>query len=139
MPLESQLTEEQLFYSLIASLEHSVWVSLGKVKNPATDKIERNLYAASMNIDMIDMLYKRMEGNLNEQEDAYIGRILSELKMNYVDEKKKREDVPEEKKEETKAEPKNEEKKSEKKKEKKTAKKQPKSQKATTPKSKDKK
>jgi len=97
MALESQLTEEQLFYSLIASLEHSVWVSLGKVKNPATDKIERNLYAASMNIDMIDMLYKRMQGNLNEQEDGYIGRILSELKMNYVDEKKKGDELPEEK------------------------------------------
>ena len=96
MPLESELTEEQLFYSLIASLEHSVWVSLGKVKNPATDKIERNLYAASMNIDMIDMLYKRMEGNLNEQEEGYLGRILSELKMNFVDEKKKGDDLPEE-------------------------------------------
>ena len=138
MPLESQLTEEQLFYSLIASLEHSVWVSLGKVKNPATDKIERNLYAASMNIDMIDMLYKRMEGNLNEQEDAYIGRILSELKMNYVDEKNKDEDIPEEKLEETKAEPKKEEKKDEKKEVKKPAKKQSKPKK-TTAKSKDKK
>ena len=104
MPLESQLTEEQLFYSLIASLEHSVWVSLGKVKNPVTDKIERNLYAASMNIDMIDMLYKRMEGNLNEQEDAYIGRILSELKMNYVDEKKKGDDLPDEKNDDVKSE-----------------------------------
>ena len=102
MPLESELTEEQLFYSLIASLEHSVWVSLGKVKNPATDKIERNLYAASMNIDMIDMLYKRMEGNLNEQEEGYLGRILSELKMNFVDEKKKGDDLPEE---DTKEEP----------------------------------
>jgi len=96
MPLESELTEEQLFYSLIASLEHSVWVSLGKVKNPATDKIERNLYAASMNIDMIDMLYKRMEGNLSEQEEGYLGRILSELKMNFVDEKKKGDETPEE-------------------------------------------
>lgn len=94
MPLDSQLTEEQLFYSLIASLEHSVWVSLGKVKNPANDKIERNLYAAAMNIDMIDMLYKRMQGNLNEQEEGYLGRILSELKMNYVDEKNKGEDAP---------------------------------------------
>jgi len=96
MTLESELTEEQLFYSLIASLEHSVWVSLGKVKNPATDKIERNLYAASMNIDMIDMLYKRMEGNLSEQEEGYLGRILSELKMNFVDEKKKGDETPEE-------------------------------------------
>jgi hypothetical protein len=110
MPLDSKLTEEQLFYSLIASLEHSVWVSLGKVKNPANDKIERNLYAASMNIDMIDMLYKRMQGNLNEQEDGYIGRILSELKMNFVDEKKKVDDLPEDKSEEPKVKAKTEEK-----------------------------
>lgn len=129
MPLDSKLTEEQLFYSLIASLEHSVWVSLGKVKNPANDKIERNLYAASMNIDMIDMLYKRMQGNLNEQEDGYIGRILSELKMNYVDEKKKVDDLPEDNSEEPKVETKTE---------KKSEKKQPKAKK-TTAKPKDKK
>ena len=104
MPLDSQLTEEQLFYSLIASLEHSVWVSLGKVKNPATDKIERNLYAAAMNIDMIDMLYKKMQGNLSEQEEGYIGRILSELKMNYVDEKNKGDKEPEAKTDEPKKE-----------------------------------
>jgi len=129
MPLDSKLTEEQLFYSLIASLEHSVWVSLGKVKNPANDKIESNLYAASMNIDMIDMLYKRMQGNLNEQEDGYIGRILSELKMNYVDEKKKVVDSPEDMSEEPKVETKTE---------KKSEKKQPKAKK-TTAKPKDKK
>ena len=67
MPLESKFTEEQLFDNLISSLVHSIWISLGKVKNPMTDKIERNLFAASMNIDMIDMLYKRMDGNLLEQ------------------------------------------------------------------------
>ena len=129
MPLDSKLTEEQLFYSLIASLEHSVWVSLGKVKNPANDKIERNLYAASMNIDMIDMLYKRMQGNLNEQEDGYIGRILSELKMNFVDEKKKGDDLPEDKSEEPKVKANTEDK---------NKKKQPKAKK-TAAKSKDKK
>lgn len=100
MPLESQFTEEQLFDNLISSLVHSVWVSLGKIKNPMSDKIERNLFAASMNIDMLDMLYKRMDSNLSEQEEAYLSRILSELKMNYIEEKKIGEDLPEEKKEE---------------------------------------
>lgn len=96
MPLESQFTEEQLFDNLISSLVHSVWVSLGKIKNPMTDKIERNLFAASMNIDMLDMLYKRMDGNLSEQEETYLTRILSELKMNYLEEKKIGDDLPEE-------------------------------------------
>lgn len=96
MPLESKFTEEQLFDNLISSLVHSVWVSLGKIKNPMSDKIERNLFAASMNIDMIDMLYKRMDGNLSEKEDSYLSHILSELKMNYIEEKKIGDDLPEE-------------------------------------------
>ena len=104
MPLESQFTEEQLFDNLISSLVHSVWISLGKIKNPMSDKIERNLFAASMNIDMLDMLYKRMDGNLSEQEDSYLSHILSELKMNYLEEKKISDDLPEdEKQKETKS------------------------------------
>jgi hypothetical protein len=98
MPLESQFTEEQLFDNLISSLVHSIWIALGKIKNPMSDKIERNLFAASMNIDMIDMLYKRMDGNLSEKEDSYLSHILSELKMNYIEEKKIGDDLPEEEK-----------------------------------------
>ena len=87
MPLESKFTEQQLFDQLISSLVHTTWISLGKIKSPMTDKIERDLNAASMNIDMIDMLYKRMDGNLSEAEDKYMSQVLSELKMNYIHEK----------------------------------------------------
>jgi len=101
MPLESKFTEEQLFDNLVSSLVHSVWISLGKIKSPVTDKIERNLFAASMNIDMLDMLYKRMDGNLSEQEDSYLSHVLSEIKMNFIEEKKLGDDLPEDKKEGT--------------------------------------
>ena len=101
MPLDSKFTEEQLFDNLISSLVHSVWISLGKIKNPMSDKIERNLFSASMNIDMLDMLYKRMDGNLSEQEESYLSHVLSEIKMNYIEEKKLGDDLPEEEKEET--------------------------------------
>ena len=87
MPLESKLTEQQLFDQLISSLVHSTWISLGKIKNPMTDKIEKDIQGASMNIDMIDMLYKRMDGNLSDNEDKYLSQILSELKTNYINEK----------------------------------------------------
>lgn len=86
MALESKLTEQQLFDQLISSLVHTTWVSLGKIKNPMTDKIEKDMMSASMNIDMIDMLYKRMDGNLSDAEDKYLGQVLSELKMNYIHE-----------------------------------------------------
>lgn len=134
MTLESKFTEEQLFDNLISSLVHSVWVSLGKIKNPMNDKIERNLFAASMNIDMLDMLYKRMDGNLLEQEEIYLTRVLSELKMNYLEEKEKGEDVSDSEKPEEDIETKSEQKEKPKKSVKKKA-----SPKKTTAKSKDKK
>ena len=87
MPLESKFTEQQLFDQLISSLVHTTWVSLGKIKNPITDKIEKDLHMASVNIDMVDMLYKRMDGNLSESEDKYLSQILSELKSNYIHDK----------------------------------------------------
>ena len=87
MALESKLTEQQLFDQLISSLVHTTWVSLGKIKNPMTDKIEMDIVSASINIDMIDMLYKRMDGNLSDAEDKYLSEVLSELKMNYLHEK----------------------------------------------------
>ncbi|MEC8984279.1 MAG: DUF1844 domain-containing protein [Candidatus Neomarinimicrobiota bacterium] len=87
MALESKLTEQQLFDQLISSLVHSAWVYLGKVKNPMNDKLEKNIDQASVQIDMLDMLFKRMTGNLSEEEEQYLSNIIRELKMNIVEEK----------------------------------------------------
>ena len=83
MPLESTYTEEQLFDQLISSIVHSVWVGLGQTENPLSHKVEINFGQAATNIDMLDMLYKRMDGNLSEEEEQYIDDILRELKAAY--------------------------------------------------------
>ena len=111
MTLESKLTEQQLFDQLISSLVHSAWVYLGKIKNPMNDKLEKNVEQASVQIDMLDMLFKRMTGNLSEEEDKYLGHVIRELKMNFVEEKNKPEEsdssesVEEESKDENNLEP----------------------------------
>ena len=92
MTLESKLTEQRLFDQLISSLVHSAWVYLGKIKNPMNDKLEKNVDQASVQIDMLDMLFKRMTGNLSEEEDKYLGNVIRELKMNFVEEKNKPEE-----------------------------------------------
>ena len=92
MTLESKLTEQQLFDQLISSLVHSAWVYLGKIKNPMNDKLEKNVDQASVQIDMLDMLFKRMTGNMSEEEDEYLGHVIRELKMNFVEEKNKSEE-----------------------------------------------
>jgi len=92
MTLESKLTEQQLFDQLISSLVHSAWVYLGKIKNPMNDKLEKNVDQASVQIDMLDMLFKRMTGNMSEEEDKYLGHVIRELKINFVEEKNKPEE-----------------------------------------------
>ena len=56
------------------------------------DKLEKNVDQASVQIDMLDMLFKRMTGNLSEEEDKYLGQVIGELKMNFVEEKDKPEE-----------------------------------------------
>mgnify|MGYP005720290529 FL=1 len=87
---ENQLNkEDQLFIHLVNTFVQSAWISLGKVKNPVSDELERNLDQASYYIDLLDMLQTKMKGNLSEWEEQYILHSLSELKLNFIDEKKK--------------------------------------------------
>jgi hypothetical protein len=78
-----------LFLSLVLNFQAAAWQQMGKIKNPLTDKIERNLEQAKASIDLIDMLAVKTANNLDENEKKLIDRILSELKMNYLDEIKK--------------------------------------------------
>tara|TARA_X000001036_G_scaffold92697_1_gene85202 strand:+ start:205 stop:585 length:381 start_codon:yes stop_codon:yes gene_type:complete len=87
---EDQLKkDDQLFIHLVNTFVQSAWISLGKVKNPVSEKIERNIDQATYYIDLLDMLQNKMKGNLTEWEEQYIIHSLSELKLNYIDENKK--------------------------------------------------
>ena len=81
--------EDQLFIHLVNTFVQSAWISLGKVKSPVSDTLERNLEQATYYIDLLDMLQTKMKGNLSEWEEQYIIHSLSELKLNFIDEQKK--------------------------------------------------
>ena len=59
------------------------------MKNPMTDKIERNLEQASYYINLLDMLQSKTKGNILEYEEQMLINMVSELKMNIIDEQKK--------------------------------------------------
>ena len=100
---EEQLKkEDQLFIHLVNTFVQSAWISLGKVKNPVSDTLERNLDQATYYIDLLDMLQTKMKGNLSEWEEQYIIHSLSELKLNFIDEQKKVPDSSEEESENSK-------------------------------------
>tara|TARA_X000001036_G_scaffold268921_1_gene249580 strand:- start:2208 stop:2528 length:321 start_codon:yes stop_codon:yes gene_type:complete len=93
----------QLFMGLCSSLVTQAWMQLGKIKNPMTDKVETDLDAASLTIDMLGMLKDKTKGNISDDESKIIDQSINELRMNYIASKDgKNEDNPEEEiKEET--------------------------------------
>ncbi|MDZ7339206.1 MAG: DUF1844 domain-containing protein [candidate division KSB1 bacterium] len=88
-----QFTREQmfdaLFMNLVMMFHTAAMQHMGKLKNPLTDKIERDLLQAQMSIDMLDMLKAKTKGNLSDEETRFLDRVISELKLNYVDEAEK--------------------------------------------------
>ena len=87
--------DEQLFAGLVSSFASSAWVALGKIKNPMSDKIERNMEQASYAIDMLDMIQRQMGENLSEAERTFLQSTLGDLKLNFVEEQKKPDPEPE--------------------------------------------
>ena len=83
---EGNSNEEFLFHQLLAMFQALALQQLGKLMNPITGKVERDLHQAKITIDMINMIQKKTEGNLADREKMMINNILLELRMNYVDE-----------------------------------------------------
>ena len=105
--MENNEKNTHLFLALVSSLVSQAWIQLGKVKNPMTDKIERNLDAASMTIDMLAMVKDKTSNNTTDDEKNLLDRSLSELRMNFIAERdKKKEEIDEKPKKTTKKEPK---------------------------------
>lgn len=84
----------QLFMGLCSSLVTQAWMQLGKIKNPISDKIETNLEAASLTIDMLSMLIEKTKGNISDEEVKILEQSINELRMNYVTSKENGEDAP---------------------------------------------
>ena len=81
--------ESELFQSLAINLFHAAWSALGKVPNPLTGKLERDLGGARAAIDTLSALEVRTRGNRTEEENRLFERALSDLRLNYLDEVKK--------------------------------------------------
>ena len=88
--------EKQTFLltQLILMFQTAALQQMGKLKNPMTDKVEKDLSQAQISIDMLDMLYTKMKSNLSPDEEKMLSTVLQELKLNYVDEQAKSQAQP---------------------------------------------
>lgn len=86
-----QFSEEQqdqlLFMMLVQQHQQIAMMGMGKIKNPSTDKVEREMKSAKFAIDTLVMLQKYTEGNLPEELDDYLTQTLNNLRLNYAEEK----------------------------------------------------
>lgn len=81
--------EAALFLQLLLGLQQAAMVALGKLMNPVSGRIERNLEAARNTIDTLSALEVRTRGNLGADEQRVLTQVLTDLRMNYLDEMKK--------------------------------------------------
>ena len=86
--------DEILFAQLILSFQAAAYQQMGKVMNPFTAKIERDLEMARHSIDMLGMIEQKTRGNLSEEESGFIKHVLAELRLNYVEESNKPQTPP---------------------------------------------
>ena len=86
--------EKVLLIQLVLMFQTAALQHMGKLKNPLTDAIERDLPQARISIDMLEMLHAKMKGNLAEDEERIFSNVLQELRLNYVDEARKEPEQP---------------------------------------------
>lgn len=87
--MENKIPTDELFFGLVLSLSQSAYISLGKLPDPMSGKIERNLDQAGQTIDLLAALEEKTKGNLKEEEAKFMQQTISELRLNYVDESNK--------------------------------------------------
>jgi len=85
---------KQLFLSLIYSFQMQAMMQLGKLANPMTNKIERELESAQVTIDMLDMIKAKSNGNTTDEEGKFLDHVIADLKLNYVEENDKEKNEP---------------------------------------------
>ncbi len=94
---KDKLSEDQqqqlLFMMLVQQHQQIAMMGLGKIKNPSSDEIERDLKSAKFAIDTLLMLQNFTEGNLPKELKNYLEQTLSTLRLNYAEEKDESEET----------------------------------------------
>ena len=75
-----------LFAHLIMQQSNMAMILMGKVANPDTGKSQKNMEAAKLFIDMLDMLEEKTKGNLSKEEAGLLKQTLMSLHLTFVEE-----------------------------------------------------
>jgi hypothetical protein len=82
---------DQILMGLVLNLQTSAMVQMGKITDPMSGELDRNLDAARMSIDVLDALKVKTTGNMPEEIAVHLEKTVMELQLNFMDESKKEE------------------------------------------------
>jgi beta-glucosidase/6-phospho-beta-glucosidase/beta-galactosidase len=94
--LNPEQQDQLLCMMLIQQHQQIAMMGLGKLQNPATGEMEKDLSSAKYAIDTLNMIDKYTKGNLPQELKGFLDQTLTTLRLNYADEKKKGEGTPSE-------------------------------------------
>ena len=77
------------FGMFVMSLASSVLVHLGEIAHPDSGALAPNLPLAKQTVDILGMLRDKTRGNLTQEEAQLLDNLLYDLRMKYVDAKKR--------------------------------------------------
>jgi hypothetical protein len=78
--------DSALFIILVQMFAQQALMHLGKIMNPITKKAERDLDGAQFTIGVLEMLQEKTKGNLAKEEEKLLKSVLTDLRLNYVEE-----------------------------------------------------
>ena len=74
------------FLDLVSLFGTQALMALGKLANPSTNKAEKNLDAARLFIDLLEMVERKTTGNLTADESKILKATLTDLRLMFVEE-----------------------------------------------------
>lgn len=74
-----------LFAQLVLQQSNMAMLLLGRVPHPESGKAEKDLEAARLFIDQLEMLEVKTKGNLSPQENQLLGQSLMALRLAFVE------------------------------------------------------
>jgi len=82
---------DQVLMGLVLNLQTSAMVQLGKITDPSSGELDRNLDAARMSIDLLEALKVKTAGHLPPEISQHLKRAVMDLQLNFADESAKEE------------------------------------------------
>ena len=74
------------FLTIVQMFQMEGMVALGKMLNPATNEITKNIEHARYVVDILEVLAEKTEGNLDDGDKKFLENTLSTLRLNYLEE-----------------------------------------------------